>query len=368
MCIAGSGFTSGLGSGGHGSGERVAVIAGSVGGVLLVLLLLVGYCYCFPAGFAKRNRSQRQNVPSPEEEHHKNGGNGQMPLVNGGSLLVTSASRGSVLLNMADEGSNGINNDASPQLLRNSNSGRGRNGNAPPGEVNSPERNEEFPRALEPRLRNADIEDSDNQRPLSMSIPDVTRVEPQVGQSAAPECSQPQFFTLGRNGARNNSNSSSTSSRHSFHDRSTSSGGTPHHDMHELQNRSGGVKPTRYNNPHQLQHLQSQQPHDQAKYHKPPPMQSPYDPRRGSGGGGGGNPFVGLTTGGIYGNTHDDSDAGSLCRDGSIGGDSFNENLLCDDRSHSPPPPAPSGPPSDPAAQKRSSPYTPLNRRSLAML
>ena len=57
-------------------------------------------------------------------------------------------------------------------------------------------------------------------------------------------------------------------------------------------------------------------------------------------------------------------EVGSLYRDGSIGGDSLSEGLLCDDRTASPPPPAPSGP----SDRQRASPYTPLNRRSLAML
>lgn len=370
VCPPGSGFSSSLGSGGHGRGERVAVIAGSVGGVLLVLLLLAGYCYCFPGGAAKRNRQRRQENQGvavvADDEQHKNG-NRAVPLVNGGSLVVTSASRGSVLLNVGG-GAHGGNDNSSPPLRRHEGNNAGANGIADGRD--SPQLNEEFPRALEPQLRNADADDSQNRRTLSMSIPDVTRVEPHVGSSnMLTELTQPQFFTLGRNATRNNSNSSSPSSRHSFHDRAGPSNSSPLHDsMKELQQMRGlGAQAlcfgTALGNRQQQPPLSQEQPKQQQHYAKP---QQPYDPRRASQVSGGsnsnGNPFNGA----VY-RSHDDSDVGSLYRDGSIGGDSLSESLLCDDRTNSPPPPAPSGPPVGDGTT-RSSPYTPLNRRSLAML
>ena len=348
----GTGFSSSLGSGGVASKERMVVIAGSVGGVVLVVLLVAGYCFCFPAGLTRRRGKQRrENDNSVADDQHKNG-NGAVPLVNGGSLVVTSASRGSVLLNV--DAPNDHNN-ASPQIVR-----QRPGSNIAEGEGNGRrfQNNGEYPRALEPNLQNNDPDSSENrQQTLSMSIPDVTRVEPQISSSASSENKgpTPQFFTLGRHATRTNS-SSSTNSRHSFHDSAgpsnTSSNPSPHRgNITDLQTQCTA----QYVAQGGQNSANSQMSQDQRQL---------IDRRNG-------NPFQ------MYRN-HDDGDVSSLYRDGSIGGDSLNEGFLCDDRTASPPPPAPSGPPGQSVTpghsggpgtdQSRTSPYTPLTRRSLAML
>ena len=308
------------------------MIAGSIGGVVLVILLIAGYCYCFPAGFVKKNRRRAESRPLDEGEQLKNG-NGAMPLVNGGSLVVTSASRGSVLLNIGHEGGNDAANESLD--MRNRSSGNHNEDLENSNDRESQEKNDEFPQALEPRLRSVGNEEDEISKTLSMSIPDVTRVEPQVGPSVSSHVTpQPQFFTLGRGVTRNNSNSSSASSRHSFHDRAGPSSLSPHLDKQMMN-----------------QFLPTSQVQDTGK---------PNQDAIGTGNGSSGNIYN------MYRNLDqiNNGEVGSLYRDGSIGGDSLSEGLLCDDRTASPPPPAPSGP----SDRQRASPYTPLNRRSLAML
>ena len=388
----GSGFPSSLGSGGRGNGERFAVIAGSLGGVILVVGLIATYCYCFPLARGSNSNDEhrkRNNQGDDNLTPHKNDGNGAaIPLVNGGSLVVTSASRGSVLLNVSgDVGGNldgGFNNCTSQSsLLRQRQNGGSNNlsnqnrvlnmhNDGVDGVGNG--RNEEFPRALEPQLRNSDnsgIVDN-NRQTLSMSIPDVTRVEPQGGDSLTFQTEavqQPQFFTLGRMTNRNNHNNSDNSSssaspvpsRHSFHDKAGTS------------NLGGIVGLGESNHQPSFNRFHHQQDLPQHPQHPKVPQQhhSAFNPRRASQhSNNGANPFSGLyRTNSTTDQREDYSEGGSLYRDGSLGGDSLNETLLCDDRTASPPPPAPSGPPAEGGTgTTRTSPYTPLNRRSLAMI
>ena len=166
--LLGSGYSSSLGSPGGVGGERVAVIAGSIGGVILVSLLIAGYCYCFPAGFVRRRKRKADSRPLDEELKN---GNGAMPMVNGGSLVVTSASRGSVLLNIGQEGGNGGANESFN--MRNQNLGNESDNNDNMNNGEPQEKNDEFPQALEPRLRSIENDDEEEgSKTLSMSIPD----------------------------------------------------------------------------------------------------------------------------------------------------------------------------------------------------
>ncbi|XP_076069642.1 uncharacterized protein LOC143041535 [Oratosquilla oratoria] len=137
----GSGLHSGLG-GAYGNGvslrslEGLAVILGAIGGILLVVVLLAVYCYCLPAALRrKRNRQDPTAANDPEKDGRTGnesednaggvaetttttggtaddpavaaavgggpgvggGGGGAGGLVNGGSAVAKSTSRGSIL-------------------------------------------------------------------------------------------------------------------------------------------------------------------------------------------------------------------------------------------------------------------------------
>lgn len=346
----------------------MAVITGSVGGVVLVVGLIATYCYCFPLarrGISRKDRAVATGrvIAGDDKDTHKCDGNGAGPLVNGGSLVVTSASRGSVLLNVSgDTGpKNGAGNEASQSLMLRQRQGDGDGDDHPINGINMNDnsvggaRNEEFPRALEPQFRHTNESANDNNhRTLSMSIPDVTRVEPQGGGShpVQAETTQPQFFTLGRLANRSNNATSEASLRHSFHDRA---GGSCVGAVN-LDARSD-IKTTlsRYR---QQEHAEQQYPSMQQQHFNPRLTNQLSN--------NGVNPFTALYRTTSSTDQREGSDGGSLYRDGSIGGDSINgEGLLCDDRTASPPPPAPTG--SAPETT-RTSPYAPLNRRSLAMI
>ncbi|MPC86540.1 hypothetical protein E2C01_081371 [Portunus trituberculatus] len=71
--------------------EKAAVISGCVGGLLLVVFLVATYCFCLPSTLKRRLNRRRQPPEDPEKA--------ATSMVNGGSVVVKSTSRGSVLVN-----------------------------------------------------------------------------------------------------------------------------------------------------------------------------------------------------------------------------------------------------------------------------
>ncbi|XP_071532883.1 calcium-activated chloride channel regulator 1-like isoform X2 [Panulirus ornatus] len=186
----------GPGPGGYGSNanivasEKAAVISGCVGGLLLVVVLVATYCYCLPSTLKRRLNRRRQPPEDPEKA--------ATSLVNGGSVVVRSSSRGSVLLNPDPETSrqdttelNGSPPEERRATVENPES------QSPPCEAMHVEQ-------VTPSLprRDGDGEEMIGRRGLSMSIPDVTKVERSSREAeerpSMPSVPTPQFYTLGR--------------------------------------------------------------------------------------------------------------------------------------------------------------------------
>ena len=345
----GSGFDSGL-------NEKIAVISGCVGGLLLVVVLLASYCYCFPSTLKNKINARRrnQNDGIDTEEKAENSDN----VVNGGSIVVKSASRGSVLVNSAQDAACAIQKETSANGTSENN-----NKNATPEKrrLESTDYNgsqslalaqgthgNEVSSGIEARQNEDNEMELSGRKSLSMSIPDVTKVDPRRDSyvenppppDALPTVPQPQFFTLGRRAPRNNPRNSyfdprsfeianerldMQQQRHSFHP-------GLHHQQFVLP-------------PRQDMDLQGAIPAGGSYYNifrpqltsatLPPPQKT---------------------------QRRQESDS-SLYQEGSVDGDSITDGILCDDRTASPPPPAPSGPePTHPMA------YSTLKRRSLALL
>lgn len=187
--------------------EKAAVIAGCVGGLLLVVVLVATYCYCLPSTL-KRRLNRRHQSPEDSEK-------AATSLVNGGSVVVKSASRGSVLVNAeADTPSQ----DATDLTGTPPVEGRG-------GAINMPSLQPQPPpcevmqvSVSPPTRRNGgdSTDEATSRRGLSMSIPDVTKVEHSTGSNGVsgvgsgissreaderpslPSVPAPQFYTLGR--------------------------------------------------------------------------------------------------------------------------------------------------------------------------
>lgn len=170
--------------------EKAAVISGCVGGLLLVVFLVATYCFCLPSSLKRRLNRRRQ----PPEDAEK----AATSMVNGGSVVVKSTSRGSVLVNPDPEPSHKDTTDLT---------------GTPPEKRNLPNRSPE-PQLLcesmrieqvspsSPSRQNGDGEDLQTLRGLSMSIPDVTKVERTSrlvdDKPSLPQVPAPQFYTLGR--------------------------------------------------------------------------------------------------------------------------------------------------------------------------
>ncbi|XP_063867475.1 calcium-activated chloride channel regulator 2-like [Scylla paramamosain] len=187
----------GPGIGGYGSdagmvgSEKAAVISGCVGGLLLVVFLVATYCFCLPSTLKRRLNRRRQPPEDPEKA--------ATSMVNGGSVVVKSTSRGSVLVNPDPEPSHRDTTDLT---------------GTPPENRNLPSRTPEPQPALcesvrmeqgppsSPSRQNGDGEDLQGIRGLSMSIPDVTKVERNShlmdDKPSLPHVPAPQFYTLGR--------------------------------------------------------------------------------------------------------------------------------------------------------------------------
>lgn len=178
------------GYGGYGSdagivgSEKAAVISGCVGGLLLVVLLVATYCYCLPSALKRRINRRRQRQEDPEKA--------ATSMVNGGSIVVKSASRGSVLVNQDPE----QNRHDTTDLSRSPPEDRKADSVSP-----EPACQVQMPPPMPP-CQQEQNEEQQTRRALSMSIPDVTRVEATAHEAEAPpslpSVSAPQFFTLGR--------------------------------------------------------------------------------------------------------------------------------------------------------------------------
>lgn len=169
--------------------EKAAVISGCVGGLLLVVFLVAAYCFCLPSTLKRRLNRRRQPPEDPEKA--------ATSMVNGGSVVVKSTSRGSVLINQDPESS-----------YRNTTDLNG----TPPENRNIPTRTSE-PQAVHresvrmesgrpPSRQNGDNEDLQGIKGFSMSIPDVTKVERTSrlvdDKHSLPQVAASQFYTLGR--------------------------------------------------------------------------------------------------------------------------------------------------------------------------
>ncbi|XP_042882464.1 uncharacterized protein LOC122259639 [Penaeus japonicus] len=294
----GSLLSSGLGGygsdAGIGGSEKVAVISGCVGGLLLVVVLVATYCYCLPATL-KRRLNRRRRPPEDVEKPATS-------LVNGGSVVVKSTSRGSVLVNPGPEGPAGRKDDTDlvgsppPQPEDRRESFQRPESQSPPCEA----LRVEHVSPLTARRGDGDGEEElSGTRGLSLSIPDVTKVErnargPDDDQVHVP---QPQFYTLGRH--------TRAVQRSPLRD--------PSGHMYGSMDLSYSQRPARYS------------PVGASQYY--------------------GNVRPRTLHSDSY---SDDADTGS-----------FSEQLLCDDRGASPPPPAPA----DNALA-----YSDLHRRSVALL
>lgn len=330
-------------------GENVAVISGCLGGVLLVLVLVAAYCYCVPVAFKRRFKLRRREpkVNAKDAEKAENGS--ERNLINGGSAIKNSSSKKSTFAG------NGSEPERKDRLTTTSFDGSpGGVGPSHGGLRESQDRNEggsQETLQLSMEINNSHVDSSANgafaegsfetsdslnngPRGLSMSIPDVTRVDPQRSMSSpnnAPHIApQPQFFTLGR---RPNNHSQVSSSRNSYFDMAhqellqqqplhQSMFGPPKEDTNNLRLKMSGASQQigpvgpfmggvafRPTTPTQQHH---QQQHRRQSMHE--------------------------------------SDSSLY---GSQEGDSVMDILLCDDRTASPPPPAPSGPEGSPAVAFR---------------
>ncbi|XP_068219573.1 calcium-activated chloride channel regulator 2-like [Palaemon carinicauda] len=270
----GSGISSGFGGYGSDLGiagnEKVAVISGCIGGLILVVLLVVVYWYCLASPLKRRLNRRRQ----PHNDSEK----AATSLVNGGSVVVKSTSRGSVLINPGpesanQEASNGQSNTPHRERREISRSPDLQNpscdalhGEQPSSSPNS--------------RRDGDGEEDSTCRGLSMSIPDVTKVDCGSRDAEISSVPTPQFFTLGRH------------SKSSPNKRSPLKTAKP--DLYGSAEINYAQSPVRY------------EPVGAPQYYPVRPRQTAPD---------------------SYSDGPDDS--------------SLSEQLLCDDRASSPPPPAP---------------------------
>nr|XP_053635612.1 uncharacterized protein LOC128690882 [Cherax quadricarinatus] len=293
----GSGLSSGLGGYGADAGivgsEKAAVISGCVGGLLLVVILVATYCYCLPSTLKRRLNRRRQQPEDPEKA--------AASLVNGGSVVVRSSSRGSILLNQDPESSR---QDATDLADTPSEERR--------ATCKSPELQ---PPACEimhveqvspsPLRREGDGEEVMGRRGLSMSIPDVTKVERCSREAeeppSMPTVPTPQFYTLGRHTRATNRSPLRGPNGHIY-------GSSDLSYQQEQQQH-----PVRYST------VGAPQYYSVVRPHPVPVSQEPYS----------------------------DDDA------------QYSDQLLCDDRGASPPPPAPAD---------HAHAYSDLHRHSAALL
>ena len=367
----GSSFPSGMGMYDPDSGinEKIAVISGCVGGLLLVIVLLATYCYCFPSALKSRLNTRRRNQNNVADIEDK--GENSENVINGGSIVVKSASRGSILVNTGQEAACALQNDTCGAAMANSVESNNKNCTPEKRRLESAEY-KEVQNSPQNRLskdlsgvearQNEDNEmELNSRKSLSMSIPDVTKVDPRRDsfienpppQNTLPPVPQPQFFTLGRRQLARNA------PRNSYFDPRAFEIASERADLQQHQRHSfhPGLHHQQFVLPHrQSQHevdLQGGLPTAGSYYNifrpqqaasssavasvTPPPPQKPQ--RR-------------------------QESESSLYQEGSVDGDSITDGLLCDDRTASPPPPAPSGPePQNPIMA-----YSSLKRRSLALL
>lgn len=184
------------GMGGYGAdegivgSEKAAVISGCVGGLLLVVFLVASYCFCLPSDIKRRLNRHRQKAEDEEKA--------AASVVNGGSVVVKSSSRGSALVNQDSEPSHKDITDLTGSQPEKRNL---------PSRSVEPQRFSESVRIEEvstscPARQNGYGEILQGVRGLSMSIPDVTKVEQTFrmvdDKPSLPIVPAPQFYTLGR--------------------------------------------------------------------------------------------------------------------------------------------------------------------------
>ncbi|KAK7067697.1 hypothetical protein SK128_013368 [Halocaridina rubra] len=198
----GSSLSSGLGGfsydyGGIAGNEKVALISGSIGGLLVVVLLISLYCYCSPTKFRRRFNRHNSSRNDPEKAGTS--------LVNGGSVVIKSASRGSVLVNPSPEVGHRADVNSSQEAPRTvssaSNADLSVNGDPP---------HRQEPDPTHQRVSGDGEECGDRREGVSssMSIPDVTKVEYKPSRDTdLPSVTAPQFFTLGRSKATSSNRS-----------------------------------------------------------------------------------------------------------------------------------------------------------------
>ncbi|XP_066980825.1 calcium-activated chloride channel regulator 1-like isoform X2 [Macrobrachium rosenbergii] len=205
------GFESGIGG-----GEQAAVISGCVGGLFLVVIIVGTYCYCISSPF-KRRLNRRRSPPHDVEKTPPTS------LVNGGSVAVKTTPKAGGAGNHDPEmpvppPSSHLHQEIhdAPQQQQ-----QQQQQQVPPmdnglnicqeQEVLQASLPESFGvdpiNVLPPSMRREEKEQPEGLRALSMSIPDVTRVEGNLKEiDRMTNVPAPQFFTLGRHHSRTSSN------------------------------------------------------------------------------------------------------------------------------------------------------------------
>ncbi|KAK7081849.1 hypothetical protein SK128_018445 [Halocaridina rubra] len=181
---------------GIGGSEKAAVISGCVGGILLVVILLGVYCYCYPASFKRRFNRRRSTSDDVEKTPPTS-------LVNGGSAAVKATSKPSGAINRNPDLPIQENHDTPPAIPRE---------NHNPCPEPEPQQSlpdtfgvDHIPKPNTSNTRRDEREEMAPSRSLSMSIPDVTRVESSTKElDRLNNVPAPQFFTLGRHNRTQN--------------------------------------------------------------------------------------------------------------------------------------------------------------------
>ncbi|XP_068219578.1 calcium-activated chloride channel regulator 1-like isoform X2 [Palaemon carinicauda] len=185
-------LSSGLGGfeSGIGGGEQAAVISGCVGGLFLVVIIIGTYCYCISSPF-KRRLNRRRSPPHDIEKTPP------ASLVNGGSAAAKPTPKASgAISHEAELPSQEVHDTPQPVPLMDNGHNMCQEQEA---QASLPETFGVDPIVLPPSMRPEEKEEPEGMRALSMSIPDVTRVEGNLKEiDRMTNVPAPQFFTLGR--------------------------------------------------------------------------------------------------------------------------------------------------------------------------